>query len=145
MIVCASCTNVFNTFRSLERLDPRYVCDLCSMDNTTDLDDYIQVTFTVSPQVRSTRYHDPEDLDIEELYFRYHFSQDAKPLPVGMSLPEIFRAWTRVLEFVEPGAKVTLELDDPAAGFQIRDVLHSAGALYLVVPDHRETSVVDCA
>ncbi len=132
MIVCASCANIFNTFRSLEKLDPRYVCDLCSMDNVSDLDDYIQIGFTVSPQVRRIRYHHPETLDIEDLYFRYHFSQEVKPLPIGMTLPEIFRAWTRSLRFVEPGESVTLALDDPAAGFQLRDVLHSAGALYLI-------------
>lgn len=143
MIVCASCANVFNTFRSLERLDPRYVCDLCSMDNTSDLDDYIQVGFTVSPQVREIRYHEPDVLDIDDLYFRYHFSQDVKPLPVGKTLPDIFREWTKVLEFVEPGDSVTLELDDPGAGFQIRDVLHSAGALYLVDPADESATTVE--
>ncbi len=143
MIICASCANVFSTFRSLERLDPRYVCDLCSMDNSSDLDDYIQVGFTVSPQVRAIRYHQPEALDIEDLYFRYHFSQEVKPLSVGMTLPEIFRAWTRVLAFVEPGESTTLELDDPGAGFQIRDVLHSAGALYVIDPTAEETTEVE--
>jgi len=132
MIVCASCANVFNTFRTLEKLDPRYVCDLCSMDNTSDLDEYIQIAFSVSPQVRPISYHQPETLDVEDLYFRYHFSREVKPLPMGMTLPELFRAWTRVLTFLEPGGSETLALDDPAAGFQIRDVLHSAGALYLI-------------
>jgi class 3 adenylate cyclase len=132
MIVCASCANVFSTFRELEKLDPRYVCNLCSMDNTSDLDDYIQIGFTVSPQVRPISYHQPETLDIEDLYFRYHFSREVKPLPIGMTLPEIFRLWTKVLTFLDPGASETVILDDAGAGFQIRDVLHSAGALYLV-------------
>ena len=135
MIVCASCANVFSTFRTLEKLDPRYVCDLCSMDNSSDLDEYIQIGFTVSPQVRTISYHKPDTLDIEDLYFRYHFSREVKPLPMGMTLPEIFRAWTKVLTFLEPGESETLVLEEPGAGFQIRDVLHSAGALYLMDPD----------
>ena len=146
MIVCASCANVFNTFRTLEKLDPRYVCNLCSMDNSSDLDDYIQIGFSVSPQIRPISYYQPETLDIEDLYFRFHFSQEVKPLPMGMTLPEIFRAWTQVLSFVEPGETETLVLDDPMAGFQVRDVLHSAGALYLIDaeldPEENTVSVV---
>ena len=37
-----------------------------------------------------------------------------------------------MLTFLEPGDSETLAVADPGAGFQVRDVLHSAGALYLI-------------
>lgn len=59
LIVCGACSNVFRSFRQLESLDPHFVCDLCSMVNEADLDDFIQVTFTISPSIRRISFHDP--------------------------------------------------------------------------------------
>ncbi len=134
ILVCASCGNVFNSFRSLERLDPHFVCDLCSMENEADLDDYIQVAFTVSPRVKDVVFHDPARLSPEELYFRYHRSEDVESLPIGQTIVEIFREWTVLVDYLSPGESKTVEFE-LVAGMGVSDVLNSASALYLVDPD----------
>lgn len=71
---------MFDRSRTLEALDPDFVCTLCTNENEAILDDLIQVTFTISPQVRDIVFVHPESLDVEDFYFRVHFSADVKPL-----------------------------------------------------------------
>ncbi|MGB5763760.1 MAG: DUF5939 domain-containing protein, partial [Sedimenticolaceae bacterium] len=111
LIVCGACANVFSSFRRLGSIDPHFVCSLCSMDNEADLDDYIQVAFTVSPQVRDITFHDPALLSVEDLYFRYHLSNDVKPLASGLTVPVVLKRWTRLLAYLAPGETQHVELD----------------------------------
>ena len=140
LIACAACANVYSSFRSLEKLEPNFICDMCSYENEADLDDYIQVAFTVSPQIRSIRFHDPAALSVEELYFRYHRSTDVKPLPAGSTVPQILERWTKLLTYIEPGGIETVEFDRPRGIIGVMDVLGPASSLYVVNPavgDHR--------
>lgn len=134
LIVCGACSNVFSSFRKLENLDPHFVCTLCTMDNEADLDDLIQVTFTISPQVREIRFHEPELLSVEDLYFRYHLSADAKPLPNGLTVPETLQRWTRLVGYLEPGETLSVELDLTDSLVGIWDVLSPVSAMFVVVP-----------
>lgn len=132
VVVCALCGNMFASLRSLERVDPHFRCDLCGLGNEAALDDQIQVTFTVSPSVRSIAYHDPASLSAEDLYFRYRYSPDTRPTAWGPTVPELLRSITRYLGFL--GATDTLRTEIEASGIQIaiRDVLHGATAVYRV-------------
>src|SRR5688572_16789235 len=51
-LVCAYCAQIFDSLRELSRLHTHFVCDFCRAENEASLDDYIQVTFTISRQVR---------------------------------------------------------------------------------------------
>jgi class 3 adenylate cyclase len=135
LIVCGSCSNVYNRFRALEALDPHFVCSLCNNQNEATLDDLIQVTFTVSPQVRDIMFLHPESLSVEDLYFRVHFSADVKPLPTGLTVPETLKAWTKLLAYVEPGETAEVELDLPESFIGIWDALGPASALFIAEPD----------
>ena len=42
------------------------------------MDDYIQITFTISPDVREILFHNPALLSIEDCFLKYHFNKDAK-------------------------------------------------------------------
>lgn len=88
LIVCRGCSNVYRSFRRLEAVDPHFVCNLCTMENEADLDELIQITFTISPGVRSIAYHHPESLSAEDRYFRYQYTTDVMPLPTGLTVPE---------------------------------------------------------
>ena len=134
LIVCGACANVFSSFRKLENLDPHFVCSLCLMDNEADLDDHIQVAFTVSPQVREIAFHDPTSLSVEDLYFRYHFSGDVKPLASGLTAPEVLKQWTKLLAYLEPGETESVELAQPRGIVGIVDVLSSTSALFVIDP-----------
>lgn len=134
LIVCGACANVFSSFRKLENLDPHFVCSLCSMENEADLDDYIQVAFTISPQLRPIVFHEPSLLDVDDLYFRYQLSGEVKPLSSGLTVPEVLREWTRLLTYLDPGESTNLELDLSEGVLGIVDVLNTTSAMYVVQP-----------
>ena len=136
LIVCGACSNVFNSFRKLESLDPHFTCTLCSNVNEADLDEFIQVTFTVSPDVRDIAFHHPESLSVEDLYFRYHFSADVRPLPSGLTVPETLQKWTKLLSYVEPGESVSVDLDLPPGMIGLWDVMNPIIAMFLATPGH---------
>ncbi len=135
LIVCGACSNVFNSFRRLEALDPHFVCTLCTNENEADLDDLIQVTFTISPQVREIIYHHPEQLSAEDLYFQVHFSSDVKPLPNGLTVPETLRNWTKLLGYLEPGESRSVDLELPRSFIGVWDALSPISALFVAEPD----------
>ena len=48
-VVCPQSGMVLDSFGALRTLKTHYVCGLCDVSGETDLDDFIEVTFTVSP------------------------------------------------------------------------------------------------
>src|SRR5689334_3058161 len=64
-IICPSCGDSMESFRTLKTLHNTYTCGMCHIKGTADLDDFIQVSFSVSPSVRDTAWHHPESLGIE--------------------------------------------------------------------------------
>src|SRR5215467_7359735 len=69
LLVCPMCSDVVESFRSLRKLHTHFHCDLCQCDYDAALDDYIKVTFTVSPAVRSIRFHKPDALSAWDYVF----------------------------------------------------------------------------
>lgn len=69
LLYCPLCSDVVASFRSLRAVHNRFHCHLCHDDYEATLDDYIAVSFTVSPAVRAIRYHDPESLPPEDYFF----------------------------------------------------------------------------
>lgn len=134
LIVCGACSNVFNSFRRLEALDPHFVCTLCTNENEADLDELIQVTFTISPRIRDIVYHHPDRLSVEDLYFRVHFSADVKPLSTGLTVPETLQEWTKLLGYLEPGESLSVELDVPRSFIGVWDALSPISALFVAEP-----------
>ena len=52
LLICAYCPQVAGSFRELDQVHPRFQCEFCNALNDVALDDYIQVTFTVSSAAR---------------------------------------------------------------------------------------------
>ena len=71
LLVCPMCSDVVESFRSLRKLHTHFHCHLCQSDYDAALDDYITVTFTVSPAVRGIRFHKPEALSAWDYVFHY--------------------------------------------------------------------------
>ena len=118
-IVCASCANVFKSFRHLEQLDPHFQCNLCNMENRANLDEFIQVMFTVSPKLRDIVFHHPDLLSVERLYYDYQLSSDAR------ALTELLESWTLVLTYLNPGESIMFDADLAAGPLVCRDVITS--------------------
>src|SRR5579859_6104860 len=65
-LLCPGCSTVVNSFGTLKTLDSHISCSLCRIDVNASLDDFIAITFTVSPAVRDIAYNHPESLSIED-------------------------------------------------------------------------------
>ena len=50
LLVCPTCSDVVESFRNLGTLHSHFHCPLCQTDYEAALDDFIAVTFTVSPR-----------------------------------------------------------------------------------------------
>jgi len=109
-LVCPMCSDVVESFRSLRKLHTHFHCHLCQSDYEAALDDYIMVTFTVSPAVRSIRFHKPDGLSAWDYVFSYKLTSDGI-LPDGVPWNEAAKGLVRVLTRIEPDSTASLEVD----------------------------------
>src|SRR5215213_886848 len=109
-IVCPSCGHIIDNFNDLAAVHPNAVCDVCSLQCEASLDDYIQVTFTISPQIRDIVFRHPETLSVEDFYLKYHLAKGMKT-PDGTPLSEALRSLTRVMTYLSPGETTSAQFD----------------------------------
>ena len=76
-VICSCCGKVMHSLRGLHGLQARNTCTVCFRRDRATLDDYVQVTFTISPAVRRIRFHEPETLSLDEYCFTYLFEPTA--------------------------------------------------------------------
>jgi class 3 adenylate cyclase/predicted RNA-binding Zn-ribbon protein involved in translation (DUF1610 family) len=113
-IVCPHCGFIIANLQNMKQLHTHYLCPVCGSERDYSLDDYIQIAFSISPQVRDIQYHHPESLSIEELYLNYHLSKDViPPIPAIPSWRDAIIHVTKYLSYVQPGEKVTAEFEVP--------------------------------
>ncbi len=126
LLLCPMCSDVVESFRTLRTLHSHYHCPLCQSDYEAALDDYIAVTFTVSPAVRRIRFHDPESLPVRDYAFIYKAALEGMT-PQGVPWVEMIRSVLRTIDWLEPGA--TIEASFTAAegmllGFDMKSDAH---------------------
>ena len=131
-VVCAGCGSTNKSVRRLEQVDPHFACDVCQITSDADLDAFIQVGFTVTPAIRSIRFHDAASLPADDLYFRYLFSRDLRHREDGRSLVDDLAAATHLLAYLEPGERRTVEFEATGFFVAIRDARHATSAMYWV-------------
>ena len=66
-LLCPACGDHIKSFKHLNTMQDKIFCSLCQCDRVASLDDWIQVTFTVNPKIRQIKFHQPEDLSIDEI------------------------------------------------------------------------------
>jgi len=79
-VLCPMCASFLTTAGGLRSLREGKHCNFCQIDIKCELDDNIEVAFTVAPSVRRIRFHEPETLDIKRDGFKLFFSPS---LPAG--------------------------------------------------------------
>ena len=104
--VCPGCGEVVERLTSLTSASSHFFCQICSSERDTDLSDHVEVTFTINPEIRRSRYHDPWSLDPEEHFFGYRFTQSGV-VDDGTPLPEYLRRSGAICAYLEPGETET--------------------------------------
>ena len=109
-VVCPQSGMVLDSFGALRTLKTHYVCGLCDVSGETDLDDFIEVTFTVSPQLRRLPFHDPHCLSVEDFHWT-RFLGDARLPGQQVRFLDFLHGLVRGLAFLPPGSTTTLRAE----------------------------------
>jgi len=137
-LLCAYCPQVVGSFRELDKVHSHYQCQFCNAINDVALDDYIQVAFTLSRQVRDNVFLHPESLSVEDYYLRYHFAKGFK-LPPGFTPESLIGMLTKLFVDIEPHQTRTFEFDLPAGRFEVLDLAHRLMLVLFVEGEGLET------
>lgn len=116
---CRGCGELVSNRGSLAQLDGEFYCGSCARCSAATLDDHVEVSFTVSPQIRPLRYHEPESLPNDDYFFRYRFSRNIVIRDIDRQLIEFLRDRQLILVWLEPGEPQTFELELPEAGWVV--------------------------
>ncbi|MBB5463299.1 adenylate/guanylate cyclase domain-containing protein [Paraburkholderia sp. Cpub6] len=108
-VLCPQSGMVLHSFGSLRTLKTHYVCGLCDVTGETDLDDFIQVTFSISPELRRLTFHDPESLSVEDFHWKLRFNGDGRFAGQQVRFLDFLRGLVRGLTFLPPGSTTTLQ------------------------------------
>jgi class 3 adenylate cyclase len=123
LLICAYCPQVAGSFRELDQVHPRFQCAFCNAINDVALDDYIQVTFTVSSGVRDIIFRHPEMLSVEDFYLRYNFSKGFIA-PHGMTHQQLVAALSRGFADIEAHEHRSFDFEVTAGRFEVLDLSH---------------------
>jgi class 3 adenylate cyclase len=108
--ICPGCGDIVERLPSLTSATAHYYCQVCSADRDAELSDGIEITFSVSPEIRRSRFHDPWSLSPDDHFFCYRFSQSAL-VDDGTPLPDHLRKYALVTAYIEPGATDRFRVD----------------------------------
>src|SRR5688500_11755172 len=110
-VVCPQSGMVLDSFGALRTLKTHYVCGLCDVTGDTDLDDFIEVTFTVAPQLRRLPFHDPASLSVEDFHWKARFLNHGRIPGQHVRFLDVLQGFVRGLAFLPPGSTTTLRAE----------------------------------
>lgn len=109
-VLCPCCGKLSQSLRDLHSVQSSSTCKLCFRKDKPNLDDSVQITFTLSPAVRPLRFHHPETLSLEDYCFRYLF-EPSTIINGMMPLMDAFQYTRRHFSAFSPGEKITVETE----------------------------------
>jgi class 3 adenylate cyclase len=124
-LLCPACGNVVDSFSALTRLHTHAACISCAIDVEVALDDFIQVTFTISLRIRDNIFRHPDALSAEDYFFKYSRSKDLAQLPNKKNI-------TLLLTHVPPGQSVQMQANIIPGVLQLRDYTKSPLVTFLI-------------
>ena len=132
-ILCPHSGLLLESFGKLRALRSHFVCGLCDIEGQTELDDFIEVSFTVSPLVRHLALHDVDSLSIEDLHWKLKFANSGR-LPGGqVRFVDVLRSLVRGMTYLPPGVTMNLQADVGPGALSGVNVLTQAGFMLPVV------------
>lgn len=106
---CPGCGGIVESFDSLRRLGPHYHCNLCQVSLEATLDDFIEITFALSPQIRDLKYYHLESLTPEEYFLGYVFHPRAYA-PDGTNFATMIGELKPPMFYLEPGGEASFDM-----------------------------------
>ncbi len=110
-VLCPQSGMVLDSFGTLRTLKTHYVCGLCDVTGETDLDDFIQVTFSPTPQLRRLSFHDPGSVSVEDFHWKLRFSDSGRLPGQQGRFVDLLRGLARGEAFLPPGSITRLHAD----------------------------------
>jgi len=109
-VICPCCGKITQSLRDLHSVESESTCKLCFRKDKPNLDDSILITFTLSPSIRSLRFHHPESLSLEDYCFKYLFEPG---IIINGMLPlmDAFQYTQRHFSAFLPGEIITVETE----------------------------------
>ncbi|MCC6994302.1 MAG: adenylate/guanylate cyclase domain-containing protein [Deltaproteobacteria bacterium] len=104
-LLCPGCGMAVENFDSLRSVHREFYCSLCMQPTTAQLDDFIQITFTVAPRVRTIRYHHPQSLDVTDYVMHYRLSREARWGDGGPAIRDLITSSLLAASWLEPGQR----------------------------------------
>jgi class 3 adenylate cyclase len=135
-ILCPHSGLVLESFGKLRALRSHFVCGLCDIDGQTELDDFIEVSFSVSPQVRRLALHDVDNLSIEDLHWKLKFADTGRLPGGGTRFVDMLRGLVRGMTYLPSGVTTTLQAEIGPGALSGVNVQTQAGFM-LPVADSR--------
>jgi class 3 adenylate cyclase len=126
-VLCPGCGGVLDSSATLKSVrQEEYVCSLCAAGYEPTLDESVEVTFTVSPNVRRIAAHEPHTLPMTQ-YYRQIFWGSGIELPDDATLERSLEEVTLDRLELSPGEKASVSLRAPEAFLIVFDpVVHMA-------------------
>jgi class 3 adenylate cyclase len=107
-VLCPHSGLVLESFGKLQALRSHFVCGLCDIDGQTELDDFIEVSFSVSPRVRRLSLHDTDSLPIEDLHWKLAFADSGRFPGAQTRFVDFLRGLVRGMSYLPPGTTTKL-------------------------------------
>jgi class 3 adenylate cyclase len=112
-LLCPGCGGVLDATGSMKSLtSDHYNCRLCAGSYEPNLDERVEVSFTLSPSVRKISAHNPDSLDFYD-YCRHMYFSNTLRLPRGEAWHREFSDTILEAEEVLPDQRIILSLQLP--------------------------------
>jgi len=114
---CGGCGELVSNNDGLSQLEHDFYCASCARSRPTTLDEHVEVSFSVAPEIRTLRFHDPESLTLEDYFFRFRFARTIMIRDIDRPLIDFLRERKQVLTWLEAGDEQVFELELPDLGW----------------------------
>ncbi|MBI2602389.1 MAG: adenylate/guanylate cyclase domain-containing protein [Deltaproteobacteria bacterium] len=134
-LICPSCTGLVESFASLKGLHSEYCCNMCNLEYEVNMDDMIQINFTVDPELREIIFHHPAKLSAEDYLFKYRLRPEGQiDLGNGNMIPlrDAMKTARLFLGILAPSEKKVLDLDCKPGVLSGYNLRHDFGFTFLV-------------
>jgi class 3 adenylate cyclase len=119
LYVCRGCGSIVESFHVLNAVGEHAFCKTCLVNRDADLSDFVEIGFTVSKAVRTSRFHDPEMLNAKERSIDCNISASALARD-GTKARDFYWRHNVFIAYVEAGETKTFQVKLEPGFFSLR-------------------------